>query len=57
MCDFCGGKIRSLCLLPGEEDQTTRLLLAVNPYDTDVLTATGEQALHPPQVIGKDTNE
>jgi hypothetical protein len=52
MCDFCGGKIRTLCLLPGEEDQTTRLLLAVNPYDTPVLTTTGEQALHPPQVKG-----
>jgi hypothetical protein len=51
-CDFCGGKIRTLCLLPGEEDQTTRLLLAVNPYDTAVLTATGEQASHPPQVKG-----
>merc|ERR1719313_177993 len=52
MCDFCGGKIKNLCLLPGEEDQTTRLLLAVNPYDTAVLTTTGEQALHPPQVQG-----
>merc|ERR1719313_533777 len=52
MCDFCGGKIKNLCLLPGEEDQTTRLLLAVNPYDTAVLTTTGEQALHPPQVKG-----
>lgn len=35
-------------MLPTEEDQTTRLLLQVNPYDTAVLTATSEVALYPP---------
>lgn len=51
-CDNCGGKINRLCTLPAEEDQTTRLLLQVNPYDTPVLTSTSDFSLYPPQPKG-----
>jgi hypothetical protein len=51
-CDNCGSRIRNLCILPAEEDQTTKLLLQVNPYDTAVLTATSDVALFPPQPKG-----